>query len=97
MLEYIAVILFAAGIFFLVQGLREKYQSGEIYRAGDVHDPDLISVEKPESGRKVDVKGGGVILIGPIPIVFGESKYAVLALILTIFLMILAITLTVVI
>lgn len=33
---------------------------------------------------KKDVKAGGVILIGPFPIVFGESKLALYALILAI-------------
>lgn len=47
--------------------------------------------EEREKVRKVDVKGGGVILIGPIPIVFGNSKYAAISLILAIVLMILSI------
>ncbi|NOY11929.1 MAG: DUF131 domain-containing protein, partial [Archaeoglobi archaeon] len=45
--------------------------------------------------RRTEVKGGGVVLIGPIPIVFGDSKYAVYALILSIVLMLLAIALMV--
>ncbi len=43
--------------------------------------------------RKTNVKAGGVVLIGPIPIVFGDSKYAVYALILTILLMFMVILL----
>jgi len=42
-----------------------------------------------EAGEKV--KGGSVILIGPIPIVFGtDRRYAIIAIILTIVLMLLA-------
>ncbi|HID42622.1 MAG TPA: DUF131 domain-containing protein, partial [Archaeoglobaceae archaeon] len=46
---------------------------------------------KEEKKVKKDVKGGGAILIGPIPIVFGESRYAVYALMLAILLMMLSI------
>ncbi len=58
------------------------------------------SVESSEEERKVSyenvkedkVKGGGVILIGPIPIVFGsDKKYALIIMILAIILMVLAI------
>lgn len=57
-------------------------------------------VESSEEERKVSyenakedkVKGGGVILIGPIPIVFGsDKKYALIIMILAIILMVLAI------
>jgi uncharacterized protein (TIGR00304 family) len=35
-------------------------------------------------GEKKKVRGGGVILIGPIPIVFGELRFALYALLLAI-------------
>ncbi len=47
-----------------------------------------------ESGgkEKEKIKGGGVILIGPVPIVFGTDKrYALLLMILAIVLMLLAV------
>ncbi len=47
--------------------------------------------------RKRDIKGGGVILIGPVPIVFGsEGKYAVIAITMTILLMVLVLLIMVV-
>lgn len=49
--------------------------------------------ERPEGvGKEKKVKGGGVILIGPVPVVFGTDKrYALLMMILAIVLMLLLI------
>jgi uncharacterized protein (TIGR00304 family) len=48
--------------------------------------------EKPAGTGKTKVKGGGVILIGPIPVVFGtDKKSALLMMILAIVLMLLLI------
>ena len=49
----------------------------------------LERLERMKKPRR-DVRAGGVVLIGPIPIVFGDSKYASLALILAIILMVLS-------
>ncbi len=47
--------------------------------------------------QKESMKGGGVILIGPIPVVFGTDKrFALIAMILAIILMLLAIVLQIV-
>jgi uncharacterized protein (TIGR00304 family) len=44
-----------------------------------------------ESQRKTEVKGGGVVLIGPIPIVFGsDAKWASVAIILAIILVLIS-------
>ncbi len=46
---------------------------------------------RDQEPREMKVKGGGVILIGPVPIVFGTDKrYALLLTILAIVLMLLA-------
>ncbi len=46
-----------------------------------------------EVGKETRVKGGGVILIGPVPVVFGtDKKSALLIMILAIILMLLSIT-----
>lgn len=46
-----------------------------------------------EAGKETRVKGGGVIFIGPVPVVFGtDKKSALLIMILAIVLMILSIT-----
>jgi uncharacterized protein (TIGR00304 family) len=56
-----------------------------------------VSASRPREGderEKVEVKGGGVIMIGPIPIIFGSSpKWAVLAMVLAIVLIVLALLL----
>lgn len=106
MIEVIAIALIAVGIFFIIRGLTEKYdldlyrqyegQYGEQYEEfvyGDRlrrrHDEEVDETDEFKSKKKVKV--GGVVLIGPIPIVFGNSKYAVYALILAIVLMLLSI------
>ncbi len=48
--------------------------------------------EDKSSAREEQVRGGGVILIGPIPVVFGTDKrFTLIAMILAIVLMLLAI------
>jgi len=78
MLEYLAILLIAIGIFLLVKGLTERIEEipEHAYREEEFEDRERRKVE-----------AGGVVLIGPIPIVFGSSRMAVLALILTIVLM----------
>ena len=53
----------------------------------------VLKEEMNLSGAKSEkIKGGGVIMIGPLPIVFGtDKKYALIAIILAIVLMMLAI------
>ncbi len=52
------------------------------------------AAQSTEARPKTEIKGGGVIMIGPIPIIFGsDSKYASLAIVLAIILMILALLL----
>lgn len=48
--------------------------------------------DNEEPQKYTEIKGGGVIMIGPIPIIFGSDyKYAVFAVILAITLMVLII------
>jgi uncharacterized protein (TIGR00304 family) len=45
--------------------------------------------QSEEGGRRTDVRGGGVILIGPIPIIFGsDAKWASIAIALAIVLVV---------
>jgi len=45
----------------------------------------MVSLVSRESGTKTEVKGGGVIMIGPIPIIFGsDAKWASVAIALAI-------------
>jgi uncharacterized protein (TIGR00304 family) len=49
----------------------------------------LSSKGNEEGGRKTEVKGGGVILIGPIPIIFGsDARWASVAVVLAIVLIV---------
>ncbi len=52
----------------------------------------MMATRPSESGeRRAEVKGGGVILIGPIPIVFGsDARWTSIAIVLTIVLIVLA-------
>ncbi len=85
-LEIIAIAMICAGIYLILKGLSEE--------AEVIERPELYGFEGVEERRpKRDVKAGGVVLIGPIPIVFGESRMAVYALILTIILIILVLLL----
>lgn len=92
MIQLIALFIIIAGIYFIIRGFtqssefpggfEDKFEEKEGYRDEDVH-------EDFRKGKR-RVKGGGVVLIGPIPIVFGESRYAVAALVLAIVLMLLS-------
>ncbi|AKG92488.1 TIGR00304 family protein [Geoglobus ahangari] len=105
MLEYIAVAMVVLGIYLLIKGLTEESRAHHSFperemwerepEFEDLYERESVEREWGEDEKKVEVKGGGVVLIGPIPIVFGDSKYAVYALILSIVLMLLAIALMV--
>lgn len=98
MLEYIALILIILGMYFIISGLRDSTPEYVLkqplpeydYEPFEENDDYEYVLEKKKK-RKTEVKGGGVILIGPIPIVFGDSRIAFYTLILTIVLMILSI------
>ena len=83
MLEYLAVALIALGVLLLLKGLREEVDTKELF----IYEEEKREIEEVKPERKVEA--GGVVLIGPIPIVFGSSRMAVLALVLTIILMLL--------
>jgi len=78
MLEVIGIILILIGVILLIKGMREKMGMETI---------EFYQKEYPFGEPSKKIEGGGVILIGPIPIVFGNSKYAVFALILAIILL----------
>jgi len=87
-LEAIAIGMILLGLFLVFRGLTESaYEEERYYRELEEAYEDEFEDWEMRKARKTDVKAGGVILIGPIPIVFGESKYAVYALILSIILM----------
>ncbi len=83
MLWMIALVVILVGLLLIISGLRE----GERFSPYVVEERE----EELEEEEKRKVSGGGVILIGPIPIVFGDSRYAVVALALSILLMLMAI------
>lgn len=94
MLTLLAIFIIILGLYLIISGLREDI--------GEVREVRVKPLEEYEreydreeleyrAGKKRKVRGGGVILIGPIPIVFGDSKYAILSLILAIILMLISI------
>ena len=97
MIEMIAIALISVGIFFIIRGLTEKHEKYERLineeRNRRIRKIEMLEEmeEEYELKPKKKVKTGGVVLIGPVPIVFGDSKYAVYALILAIVLMLLSI------
>lgn len=51
----------------------------------------VVAVALLSSGGKREVRGGGVVLVGPIPIVFGsDAKWAAVAIVLAIVLVVLS-------
>jgi len=87
LLEILALVMIFAGIVLILRGLTENPPEY-------VEDWERLEEDERERKRKkTEVKAGGVVLIGPIPIVFGDSKYAFYALLLTILLMFMVILL----
>ncbi len=77
----IGIILIMLGFFLIAFGMLRSVESAAL--------EDRITTDREKKER---VKGGGVILIGPVPIVFGTDKrYALLLMILAIVFMLLAI------
>jgi len=54
----------------------------------------LLMLLASGAGGKGEVKGGGVVLIGPIPIVFGGSSIKLLLIFLAVFMAIIALLMT---
>lgn len=76
--SFMILLGFLMVAFGMMRSVRESAARGE-----KISDQDII-------GKRV--KGGGVILVGPIPVVFGtDKKYVALLMILAIVLMLLAI------
>lgn len=81
MIWFLGLILVLLGMFLIISAIlqrEEKFQER--------------LTETQEKGE-TEKKYGGVVLIGPIPIVFGETRLAVVALVLTIILMLLSLIL----
>lgn len=84
-------LLITIGIIFIILGFM-SIAIGMMSQA--LRNKSMEEKAIPVTGEETEekIKGGGVILIGPIPIVFGTDKrYAIIAIILTIALMLLAI------
>jgi len=78
---FFGFICIIASIFIFLFGLTNFIQN-DIYATKDLN-------IKPR--KKTSIKGGGVVLIGPIPIVFGSSwKIALISIILAIILIIIS-------
>lgn len=91
MIAILAAVIIILGLYLIFTGLREEIEIREAFEGYEDYEVDKLVEDQIK--KKKRVKGGGVILIGPIPIVFGDSKYAVISLILAIVLMLLSIAL----
>lgn len=94
-IQIIALAIIIAGIYFIIRGFtdsdsRDGYILNDRFEDKEGYKDDENSNDEEFRRSEKKVKGGGVVLIGPIPIVFGESRYAVVALILAILLMLLS-------
>ncbi len=87
MIAILALFIIILGLYLIFSGLKEDVEFQEVE---EWKEENYEGGESYRRERKT-VKGGGVILIGPIPIVFGDSKYAAISLILAIVLMFLSI------
>jgi len=74
---FFGLLLVMLGILLI---LTSFFGEGEFWQRGE-------NYSRPS--ERSEKKFGGVVLIGPIPIVFGETRLAVIALVLTIILMLL--------
>ncbi|MDK2796038.1 MAG: hypothetical protein PWQ58_1237 [Archaeoglobaceae archaeon] len=81
-------VLLIAVIFLLMTAFLHRVED---LKFGEDSYPEFQEETRIEN--KTEKKFGGVVLIGPIPIVFGDTKLAVFALILTITLMFLSLLL----
>ncbi len=99
MLEVVGVVLVLLGFAIIVYGFLSGVEGDgwrseeerELLRDG-LRSERTENIEEEEKERRTEITGGGVVLIGPIPIVFGNSRYAVLALVLSILLMVVVLT-----
>ncbi len=80
MLELVGAILVIFGLLLIFLGLIDRNVKNRF---------ETFEIEKKdkENEKKTDVKAGGVVIVGPIPIVFGDSKYAFYTLLLATILM----------
>lgn len=61
-------------------------------RGGDVRTPQQSSPPPAQGSKRINVQGGGVVLVGPIPIIFGSNqKLTLILVIISLIIMVLAI------
>jgi uncharacterized protein (TIGR00304 family) len=83
MLESLAILFIFLGIVLILLGLLAREPTFPDYRRFDYKE------EFEERRRDRKVRGAGIVMIGPIPIIFGDSRYAFYLGIIAIILMIL--------
>ena len=76
MIEILAIILILLGFALVILGILERSGSDEY--------SEYENVKGYEEKVEKKVKGGGVILIGPFPIIIGNPRLALIALILAV-------------
>jgi uncharacterized protein (TIGR00304 family) len=96
MIESVSILLIFLGIVLIFLGLVSGRHTYPDYRKGldyeELIEEELIEEEveyEEEKKRDRKIKGAGIIMIGPIPIIFGDTRYAFYLGIIAIILMIL--------
>lgn len=83
--SFLGVLCIMAAMFLAFMGFAA---SGAIFEDSE-DSPEKRPSQSSQTGPKKSVKGGGVVMIGPIPIIFGsDSKTAMILVVLAIVLMI---------
>ena len=89
----LALVLIMLGMLLMMLGLIMNRTDRTLLKDKHYY-YELEDYNKIEPLEERKVKAGGVVLIGPIPIVFGNLRYALYALILTLLLVFIIILLT---
>ncbi len=82
------ILIFISGIYGAQKAEKKDEDSSKSYYGDD--DPHSAGLGQEPVSRRTEVRGGGVIMLGPIPIIIGsDNKSAQILVILTIVLMVL--------
>jgi uncharacterized protein (TIGR00304 family) len=94
-LATLGIIAIVAGVVTIVLGTLFFGSGQSRERGGEDQQEEDNEKGDDEDDRRIEVKGGGVILIGPIPIIFGtDIRWTVVAIALSLLLVILSLFLT---
>ncbi|AGK61902.1 TIGR00304 family protein [Archaeoglobus sulfaticallidus PM70-1] len=91
MLGIIAMLIILTGILLIFFGLISRPPDYEEWRDWDEEMEEIdyrkVDAKKMDTEPRREVKSAGIVMIGPIPIIFGDSRMALYLAILAIFMM----------